>query len=242
MLSFLSFSLFLFLSKYEDRQAVRNLDFAVTVKVQDAIDRSTRLRLKALTANVLEGSVFFAGPLMTSLAAVMLTGFVFRKRKRWAFLIPLSFALIVGVELVAKEMVHHPPPPFFMIKNPASVFPKYYVSEEFSFPSGHAARAMFLAITSYVAFGIGHLALRKRLLVGLALGIYVGLVSVSKIYLGHHWFSDVVGGLLVGGAFGIIPVYLIGRGQLPVGQIRFHDRPSDYREDLPRRSAGAKTA
>lgn len=199
---------FALLSKFEDRQVIRDLDFAVTVKVQDAIDRSTRLRLKALTANVLEGSVFFAGPLITSLATVVLTGLAFRKRKLWAFLIPLCFALIVGVELVAKEMVHHPPPSFFMIKNPVSMFPKYHVSEEFSFPSGHAARAVFIG---FLISDIGYRIMKKRWILWTGVGIYVFLVSLSKIYLGHHWFSDILAGIFLGSGFGVLTASIVGK-------------------------------
>lgn len=210
-LSCIALALFLVVSKYEDRPAVRNFDFAVTVKVQDAVDRSSRLRLKALTANVLEGSVFFAGPVTTSFAAVMITALTFRKRKWRALLIPLGFVLIVGVELVAKALVHHPPPPFFMIKNPTSIFPAYHVSEAFSFPSGHAARAAYLAFIGYGIFGLGHLALKKRVAMLSGLGWYVSLVSVSKIYLGHHWFSDIVAGQLLGAGFGVLTATIVGK-------------------------------
>lgn len=33
---------------------------------------------------------------------------------------------------------------------------------------------------------------------GSILAAYVGLVSVSRIYLGHHWFSDIIGGGMLG--------------------------------------------
>lgn len=199
---------FVLLSKYEDRQMVRDIDFAVTVRVQDVIDRSSRLRLKALTVNTLEGAVFFAGPLLTSCVTLLLTIFVFRKQKLLALIIPLSFALIVGIEFAAKEMVHHPPPPFFMIKNPTTLFPKYHLSEEYSFPSGHAARAMFLSVVSFALLQqCNTVTMKKRFAIGFGLGLYICFVSVSKIYLGHHWFSDIVAGYALGGFFGLLTLF-----------------------------------
>ena len=47
--------------------------------------------------------------------------------------------------------------------------------------------------------------MRKRLLVGVGLGLYVGLVALGKIYLGQHWLSDIIGGGLLGASMGLLP-------------------------------------
>ncbi len=206
---------FALLSKYEDRTALRNLDFAVTVKVQERIDRSTHLRLADFVGNVMEGATYFAAPLFTSIAVLMLTGLVIydkkRKRIRWkSMLIPIGFLLILMAELFGKSIVHHPSPPFGMIKHPTSVFPANYVNEQFSYPSGHAARAVYIAIAAvYYIWAVlsGKNTTRKRayILVSGAIAVtYVVLVSVSRIYLGEHWFTDVIGGLFLGSSLGVL--------------------------------------
>jgi len=184
--------------------AFRNNDFAFTVKVQEAIDKSPRLRLSRMVGEVMEGSTFFASPEFSVVVIVGITviAMIKKKKNRWTVLaIPVFFGLLILAEIYGKTVVHHPAPPFFMIKNPTSVFPKYYINEQFSYPSGHAARAIFLALVvlSLTMKQWSDGTIRRNILVAAVLGIYVGLVSLSRIYLGHHWVSDIVGGLLLGG-------------------------------------------
>jgi len=101
-------------------------------------------------------------------------------------------------EVYGKNVVHHPAPPFFMIKNPTTIFPSNYINEQYSYPSGHTARAIFLSIVAFA------LVKRKRIRYAIGLGIFVAIVAVGRIYLGHHWLSDIIGGGLLGGSMGII--------------------------------------
>jgi membrane-associated phospholipid phosphatase len=70
-----------------------------------------------------------------------------------------------------------------------------------SYPSGHVTSYVvlygLLFFLVFVRMGRGWL--RTLLLIGL--GALVGLVGVSRIYLGHHWASDVMGGYALGGAY-----------------------------------------
>jgi len=216
LLSVVSLTLFLLLSKYEDRPVMRNVDFSVTVKVQEKIDTSSRLRLAALAGNVMEGATFFASPEFTVIVTLLLTSFSLFdwKKRRWnpkAIFIPIALTLLVILEIYGKSIVHHPSPPFSMIKNPITMFPANYVNEQFSYPSGHAARAVFMAIVSYYVLrlsagkaGITYYGKRNRYVLQIGLFGYVVLVGISRIYLGHHWFSDVLGGWLLGTGLGFI--------------------------------------
>jgi membrane-associated phospholipid phosphatase len=194
------------------RGAFRSEDFAFTVKVQEAIDTSPRLRLSRLVGEVMEGSTFFASPEFSIIIIIFITIIIFIKTKKnrlGALVIPALFVLLVLAEIYGKNVVHHPAPPFFMIKNPTTIFPKYYINEQFSYPSGHSSRAVFLALSSfYVLFSIFPMG-KKRMVLGIICVGYILLVSVSRIYLGHHWLSDVIGGGLVGGGISFIAIGML---------------------------------
>jgi undecaprenyl-diphosphatase len=69
-----------------------------------------------------------------------------------------------------------------------------------SLPSGHATTAIVVIGTLVVLAWPGRTAaVRAEMVVAGAL--WVGAVGLTRIYLGVHWFSDVIAGWLVGGAW-----------------------------------------
>lgn len=70
-----------------------------------------------------------------------------------------------------------------------------------SFPSAHAMNAAILYLT--VAFIISRLELRwwARVLTLLAAVVIVALICLSRLYLGVHYPTDVIGGLIIGVAW-----------------------------------------
>lgn len=99
---------------------------------------------------------------------------------------PLSFLL----DDVLKLLFQHPRPTEAIIAIPDS----------YSFPSGHSVAASALYITlALIAAQSEQRRLPRRILVMTGVSIAV-LVAWSRVYLGVHYFSDVIGGLLFGAA------------------------------------------
>lgn len=66
----------------------------------------------------------------------------------------------------------------------------------YGFPSAHAAAAM--ALYGFLAWYVWEKSTRFRIPAALLAGLIIFLVGFSRLYLGVHFITDVVGGYLVG--------------------------------------------
>jgi membrane-associated phospholipid phosphatase len=195
---FFLFSFYIF-SGWVRLGKTNRISFDTTVKLQEKMPKRFDGTWDDLT--------FFVGQEMSIVILLILTAsaFVEFKKKRVvlaALFIPLFFSLLIGAELYGKDKVESPAPPFFMLKNPTTIFPKYHVQDKYSYPSGHAARSLFFTLV------IGAIAYRKSRNWITTAGFFsicltlTFLISLAKVYLGHHWISDVFGGYLLAMGFG----------------------------------------
>jgi undecaprenyl-diphosphatase len=72
-----------------------------------------------------------------------------------------------------------------------------------SFPSGHSANAAVMAATLVVLF--------RRLWVLVAGAAYTAAMMFTRTYVGAHWISDTLGGLLVGAGIAVVVWALLAR-------------------------------
>ena len=72
---------------------------------------------------------------------------------------------------------------------------------DYSYPSGHVTG--YVALYGFLFFLVYVLFKRSlwRTVTLTALGLVVGLIGISRIHLGHHWASDVLGGYALGSAY-----------------------------------------
>lgn len=81
------------------------------------------------------------------------------------------------------------------------------VPTDYSFPSGHSATAMVVYgfLIYLAATKLREHPLARALAVALCV-LYILGMGLSRIYLGEHWFSDVLGGYVYGAAWVLLAV------------------------------------
>ena len=106
----------------------------------------------------------------------------------------------------------------------------------YSFPSGHVVfYTAFLGFLMFLAYTILKARVAWRWAVFVILGFFVATVGISRIYLGAHWFSDVLGAYLLGSLWLIASIYIYDWGKSRF----FVHQPAapDARPETPARTA-----
>lgn len=134
---------------------------------------------------------FFGGPIGGPAMVLGALGLVRRNRPLAA---QVSIGSVGGIlaELVVKR--------FFLRKRPTLLEHLERVQSS-SFPSGHSMAAASIYLTlAFVAARSKRLHAHRAALLGGA-GVFASLVGGTRVYLGVHWPTDVLGGLSLGTAW-----------------------------------------
>jgi membrane-associated phospholipid phosphatase len=108
--------------------------------------------------------------------------------KQWAVLIVASIGILALLVFPLKQVIRR--------RRPEGLWGMIYrKTDPHSFPSGHAARAFLIAVLA-TSFGPAWLAV--------ILWIWAPLVSLSRVAMGVHYVSDVLGGLVLGVLAGLL--------------------------------------
>jgi membrane-associated phospholipid phosphatase len=133
---------------------------------------------------------------------------------RWEAVMALIAALFTtGINVMVKDLVQRPRP----TPNLVNVFAKL---TSYSFPSGHVMFYLgFFGFIWFLAFTLLKPSLKRSLLL-VFFGILIVLIGISRVYLGEHWPSDVLGSYLLGSLtlVVIIQFYLWGKKRFFVHQ------------------------
>lgn len=183
--------LYFYISFLVDKDIFRGIDYGSMKKVQAVVSRGFDLPFSICT---------FFGSSETTLLAIGIIFFVLFWKKKHIFLGLFLYFTIFIIELMGKFFIFHPSPPkilnryVFDFHLPSS----FIVHTESSYPSGHMARSAYVAVILLFLLFLSKIKRFKKGILFFLLFLFIGIMFYSRIYLGEHWFSDCLGGLLLG--------------------------------------------
>lgn len=172
----------------------------VTKNISNSIDLNLELffvnhRFGLLTT-IFKMLSFIGGPIFLVLFSLVIL--IVKKTRK--------FAQIIIITLISSTVINS------LLKNGfkrARPSVSQLVSESsYSFPSGHSMGAMSLYIVLILLIIMNMKASKKKNVTITFLGFMPILIGISRLYLGVHYVSDVIGGFLAGGALGFLLFFI----------------------------------
>lgn len=109
---------------------------------------------------------------------------------------PLIFSTIISVStnFILKNIIQNPRPIGEFVNN--LIFP-YPFPKSYSFPSGHAQTSLvFYFLLAYILLTNYYHGKHKKLILAFC-SIFPILIAISRVMLGVHFFSDILGGIII---------------------------------------------
>lgn len=196
--------LFTYFSYIVAKERWQQIDFDTTVKLQDHLPRKYDQIFSYFS---------LLGSAEITVGICLL--FTLRALLKWRWRVILGWSIIVPatlVEIFGKLVLFHPAPPRFFHRSllPTSL-PSFYVHTDFSYPSGHMTRTIFIVTILMVLVIFSSKNNFIRLIISCMLLLVAFLMGLTRVYLGEHWLSDVLGGAILGAAMGFLASGLILR-------------------------------
>jgi len=190
--------------------SIIGLTFFVQMHSISAFDLYMTKEIQALKARdltiLMEFISIFGNPGVAPLSILITALIFFRTRYQREGWFTLSVAIPDLFNILIKIAVHRPRPTLA----DAKVLLKFTQS---GFPSGHVVHyVVFFGFLLVVMFANKKIPSLCRISVGILSAFLILTVSISRIYLGAHWATDVLGGYLFGFIYlGIILKFYLHR-------------------------------
>ena len=167
-------------------------------KIDDIIHNTILHMHSEITTKIMHGITFLGStPFMVALAIFLFVIFLWKRKKIYAY--STVGILIVSTILnnIIKIIIRRNRPSYMTV-----------IENSFSYPSGH-----MMASTTLYGFLVyliisSHIPKKYKAIYSGVLILLILLIGISRIYLGAHFFSDILGGALLSSSLVVLFSYL----------------------------------
>jgi undecaprenyl-diphosphatase len=165
-------------------------------------DEFINLRVKSVQGNEKLDILMITLTSLADVSTLLIVGViltVIRRTRKMGLIFLISVVFIAISIIYLKPLIgRHAPPEGFQT---SLILPKHFELEEdsvvpfardYSYPSNH------IAIATALAFIVGYGINKKSRIGGLLIWTFPPLIGITKLYLMQHYFTDIIGGFLIG--------------------------------------------
>lgn len=177
------------------------LSILVLSKKDIAIDALVYNKISPLIKNNLTNNIKLLTYLGSGVVVIGITVFIiiFFKNKKYGLFLSIDLVLITIIQIILKNI--------FTRSRPLDI--GLIKEKGYSFPSGHSLTSMaFYGLIIYLIYN-SKLKSQEKIIYITLFSIFILIVGLSRIYLGVHFFTDVVGGFTFSICFLIIYTSII---------------------------------
>jgi undecaprenyl-diphosphatase len=167
-----------------------------------SIYKLVTLKMNNIITNIYKVFTFLGSTIfMVSFCTVLFFLFIILKKKNISFILASSLIISTIFNNVIKLIIRRPRPEVL----------KLVVEKSFSFPSGHtmAAVTMYGMLLFVLLRTNGNKKIKS--IIGSILIVLPIIIAISRIYLGAHFASDVIGGAIFSSMLLLIETYIIDK-------------------------------
>lgn len=152
-----------------------------------------------------------------AIALVLLFVLINKDKKAYSFALFLNLGLTALLNLSLK---------YIFARERPDISQRLVSEPGYSFPSGHAMFAVaFYGFIIYLIFKSETIKKATKALSLITISLGILLICFSRIYLGVHYFSDVLGGIMITTVYLVIFTYILDRNR-----IMYNKPATDYKK------------